>query len=149
LTSEDGMTGRGGGVSIRRILEIRPCDPRDRVYAVGTILGVAGVAIVLFLYHPSTLCPVSLCPVKAILNLECPGCGSGRALHHLLNLRFIEAWRLNPGMIVLGLPLLLLWLMDLGSTLLYRRRVTFAPGKPFGLGLVAVLGAYMLARNLA
>lgn len=39
--------------------------------------------------------------------LDCPGCGSQRALHHLLHLQFKDAFFSNP-LLVLAIPYLLL-----------------------------------------
>lgn len=40
--------------------------------------------------------PYPRCPVKSLTGLDCPGCGSGRAFHALMNGRFVEAWNFNP-----------------------------------------------------
>ena len=40
----------------------------------------------------------------------CPGCGSQRAIHHLLNLDLAGAWRMNP-LFVIALPYLALVLL--------------------------------------
>ena len=65
-------------------------------------LGVAGVF--LFVYDPrySSLYPP--CIFKKLTGLDCPGCGSARALHSLLHGHFGEAARQN----VLFFPALLL-----------------------------------------
>ncbi len=47
------------------------------------------------------------CPFRQYTGLQCPGCGSQRALHHLLNLRIGAAFALNP-LLVLSIPYLLL-----------------------------------------
>ncbi len=51
------------------------------------------------------------CPFRQYTGLQCPGCGSQRALHHLLNFRLGAAFALNP-LLVLSIPYLLLgfWL---------------------------------------
>lgn len=47
------------------------------------------------------------CPFLSLTGLECPGCGSQRAVHHLLNLQVSGAFRENP-LLVLALPYVLL-----------------------------------------
>jgi hypothetical protein len=37
----------------------------------------------------------SICLSKVILNKECPGCGSTRAIQHLIHLDFKQAWAFN------------------------------------------------------
>jgi hypothetical protein len=59
-------------------------------------LALAAIGLV-YLYlvapSPSTTPP---CPTRWLLGLRCPGCGSLRAVHHLLHLRFAMAFALNP-----------------------------------------------------
>jgi len=45
-----------------------------------------------------------VCPIHAFLHLQCPGCGTTRALAALLHGRFTEALRLNAMAILLVLP---------------------------------------------
>jgi hypothetical protein len=47
------------------------------------------------------------CPVKSLTHYDCPGCGSQRAVHALLNFEFREAFRQNA-LLVLALPYLAL-----------------------------------------
>jgi hypothetical protein len=47
------------------------------------------------------------CPVKSLTHYDCPGCGSQRAVHALLNFEFREAFRQNA-LLVLALPYLVL-----------------------------------------
>ena len=50
------------------------------------------------------------CPIKALTGYECPGCGSQRAVHHLLNFNIISAIRENI-ILVLTLPYILVGLI--------------------------------------
>ncbi|NBX37755.1 MAG: DUF2752 domain-containing protein, partial [Planctomycetes bacterium] len=36
--------------------------------------------------------------------MQCPGCGSTRAMHDLLNADLVRAFRCNPALVVIGLP---------------------------------------------
>ena len=47
------------------------------------------------------------CPLKAATGLKCPGCGSQRAVHQLLNLNVEAAMHYNA-MLVLSIPYLIL-----------------------------------------
>jgi Protein of unknown function (DUF2752) len=75
-------------------------------------LGVAAVAAggcaVVWLANPTVpggILPV--CPTKALLGIDCPGCGSLRMLYSLLHLDVVSAARYNAlGMVAVGL---LLW----------------------------------------
>ena len=45
------------------------------------------------------------CPFLQLTGYVCPGCGSQRAIHHLLNYNLIQAYMENP-MLVLSIPYL-------------------------------------------
>lgn len=47
------------------------------------------------------------CPFLTFTGLQCPGCGSQRAIHQLLHLNFIQAFRYNA-LLVLLLPIVAL-----------------------------------------
>ncbi len=77
------------------------------------------------------------CPVRALTGLQCPGCGTARALHAAMHGRFAEALRYNA-----ALPFGLAFLAALVAwpRLAMGRRVPAAAG--------AALAAWFLARNL-
>lgn len=58
-------------------------------------------------FDPSTSHFFPKCPVKTLTHYDCPGCGSQRAIHALLNFEFREAFRQNA-LLVLALPYLTL-----------------------------------------
>lgn len=72
------------------------------------ILPIAVLGGLLFLYHSFN--PASHfflpCPLYYMTDLYCAGCGSQRALHHLMHFDVITAFRYNP-LLVLTLPLLI------------------------------------------
>ena len=47
------------------------------------------------------------CPFKSFTGLNCPGCGSQRAIHELMHLNFKKAFEYNA-LLVLSIPYLLL-----------------------------------------
>ena len=46
------------------------------------------------------------CPFKLLTGYECPGCGSQRAIHYLLNLELVHAMRENI-LLVISIPYIL------------------------------------------
>jgi hypothetical protein len=68
---------------------------------------IAGAAVFYFIYNPGENGFFPRCPFLAITGYECPGCGSQRAVHHLLHGRVAEAWSMNPLLVVM-IPYLLL-----------------------------------------
>lgn len=52
------------------------------------------------------------CPLNTLLHIQCPGCGTQRAIHHLLHLHPLQAHRANPLLLTLYLPIILLHTID-------------------------------------
>ena len=50
-----------------------------------------------------------LCPSKALLNYDCPGCGMTRAIMHLHHFEWAEAFYYNYGIVVIYPALIILW----------------------------------------
>lgn len=75
------------------------------VAAIWLILAAGTVYVYVFEPGKSGFFPV--CPFRALTGFTCPGCGTTRAVHHLLHGDFSAAFQLNPFTMVL-LPLLLI-----------------------------------------
>ena len=90
------------------------------------------------------------CPFRALTGLLCPGCGSQRAVHNLLNLDIKGAFKEN-GLLVLSIPYLLVGLVfeltkPRSVSLLKWRKTLFGVGAiKFILVLVIV---FWIGRNL-
>ena len=70
------------------------------------LLAASAVAVVMLrAFDPATSAVFPPCPVRYLTGWYCPGCGSLRALHHLLHGHFQAAWAMNPLSVVL-LPFL-------------------------------------------
>lgn len=70
-----------------------------------TILILSAIVILILIYgffDPSAHF-FPRCIFKSLTGLDCPGCGSQRALHALLHADIIAAWRFNA-MLVLSIP---------------------------------------------
>lgn len=52
-------------------------------------------AVILYRFDPSTANFYPPCLFRALTGLQCPGCGTTRALHHLLHGDVAGAFRLN------------------------------------------------------
>ena len=68
-------------------------------------MGVVCTLAVIASYNPATSAIYPPCPFRVLTGLQCPGCGSLRALHQLLHGHLLGALRLNP-MMVIALPFL-------------------------------------------
>lgn len=76
-----------------------------RFGAIAFVLIVGGLIFYLFSPEDSQFFPQ--CPFHYLTGLDCPGCGSQRAIHHLLHFRFTEALRSNP-LLVVAIPYVIL-----------------------------------------
>jgi hypothetical protein len=65
------------------------------------VMGTAALCI-LYIFNPSTSVLYMPCPFHELTGLECPGCGSLRALHHLLHGHVATAFTLNPLMVLVS-----------------------------------------------
>lgn len=110
------------------------------------------IAAALFVYarfdpERSNLFPK--CMFYTLTGFQCPGCGSQRAVHHLLNGNFIEALRYNA-LVVLAIPYVVIGFV---IHLIRRNRFTdfiythFYSGKSVYIVLLAVV-FFWIIRNI-
>ncbi|HEX6045778.1 MAG TPA: DUF2752 domain-containing protein [Pyrinomonadaceae bacterium] len=66
----------------------------------------AGAAY-LFTFEPGKSGFFLPCPFRLLTGLQCPGCGSARALHQILHGNFEAAFMLNP-LLMAGIPFILI-----------------------------------------
>jgi len=78
----------------------------QRLIVATSWLGLAAAAAYLFVFEPGKTGFFPICLFRAITGFTCPGCGSTRALHQLLHGHVLEAFMLNP-LLLIGLPFLL------------------------------------------
>lgn len=67
------------------------------------------LGVVYKIYNPSHHSFFPKCPLYALTNIKCPGCGSQRGIHHLLNFDIAHAAQENF-LLVLFLPYIVLGL---------------------------------------
>ena len=85
-----------------RYLSIFKNKPRFFIILLIIILGA-----VYFVFDPLKSSFFPSCPFKSFTGLDCPGCGSQRAIHELMHLNFKKAFEYNA-LLVLSIPYLLL-----------------------------------------
>ncbi|WP_419184195.1 DUF2752 domain-containing protein [Xiashengella succiniciproducens] len=90
------------------------------------------------------------CPFWAITGLKCPGCGSQRAVHHLLNLEVLSAAKENI-LLVLSIPYILAGLIierlknPSEKLLVWRKRLY---GRTAIYIILAIIIAFWIMRNI-
>lgn len=62
---------------------------------IGMLLLVLGLAALYFYINPSEVDFLPKCPLYVTTGIYCPGCGSQRATHHLLNLNILGVTQQN------------------------------------------------------
>ncbi|MGM9802658.1 MAG: DUF2752 domain-containing protein [Muribaculaceae bacterium] len=70
-------------------------------------IGLALFVTVYLVFDPSNSQFFPKCPFHMLTGLKCPGCGSQRTIHALLNLQIAQAWHHNA-LLVASLPLIAL-----------------------------------------
>ena len=67
-----------------------------RIVPVGMVVLLATGLVLLRIYNPATSTLFPPCPVHFLTGWYCPGCGSLRAIHQLLQGNLRAAWAMNP-----------------------------------------------------
>ena len=85
-----------------RTLPAKSHGSRERRLLVGLSLAVVALAAVgLRVFNPASAWFFPPCPFRALTGYLCPGCGTLRALHELLQGHVAAAFKLNPLMMLL------------------------------------------------
>ena len=120
-----------------------------RLLAAACVVAVLGTgAIVLFLNEPTQTRFFPKCILRETTGLNCPGCGSTRALHQLLHGRVTAAMHYNV-LLVVSLPVLAYAMARRG---LGWFNVRIPPYRPLRSGLIwglfVLVVAYFILRNV-
>ena len=111
---------------------------------------IVTLAILYKTYNPDGHAYFPKCPFREMTGLKCPGCGSQRAIHYLLNLDIGQALR-NNAVLVLFIPYLLMGLLfdslkNPNDNILKWRKRLF--GQRAILVILTVIIAFWILRNL-
>ena len=109
-------------------------------------LGGGAGAWLLFRFDPAAHGFYPVCFFHQATGLQCPGCGSLRAMHQLLNGHWAAAWRFNP-LLVTALPLCGLMVIRFAVLKANGRDAWHIPRLWLWSCLVIVL-VFGIARNL-
>lgn len=116
-----------------------------------SFLLIIGLCVYFYQFNPSANEGYFLrCPSNLILGINCPGCGSQRAFHHLLHLEIIEALRYNA-LFVLAFPFVLYWIGIKIYNLIFDAKKTtrFPTNKLFWIGLLIMVLLFGILRNVS
>lgn len=76
----------------------------------GFILVILILIAIYYFYNPETSFFFPKCPFKTVTGLDCPGCGSQRALHELLHFNIKKAFQYNA-LLIISIPYILVGLV--------------------------------------
>ena len=76
------------------------------VSAIG--ISIAGILFLYYKFDPAENILFPKCIFHTVTGLECPGCGSQRAIHQILSGNIVEALKYNA-LVVAAIPYLFLW----------------------------------------
>jgi hypothetical protein len=123
-------------------------SPSDRIVFLAVVFAAALAFAVLRGLDPAASSLFPPCPIHALTGWYCPGCGSLRAMHQLLNGHLEAAFAMNP-LAIIAFPFLIYGLASQVSLQIrghYLPRL-FIPG-PWIWTLGAAIIAFGIARNI-
>ncbi len=112
------------------------------------LLILAAVAVATyFLFDPSQYALFPRCPFLVITGLKCPGCGSQRVIHSLLNGDIAAAWHYNA-LMVAAIPAIILYSY---AEITYKRHPSLYDNlnrPPVIWGIFAAIVLWWILRNI-
>ena len=113
---------------------------------VAAIIG-ASITVAYYFIDPMETSYMPRCIFKTLTGWECPGCGSQRMLHALLNGEWAAAWHANPFLLAFT-PFLLLLLYASANRRRHPRFYAVANSRPVIILFLAALVGWFILRNL-
>ncbi|WP_322970991.1 DUF2752 domain-containing protein [Faecalibacter sp. LW9] len=112
-----------------------------------SFLLIIGLCVYFYQFNPSANEGYFLrCPTNSIFGINCPGCGVQRAIHHLLHLELVEAFRANA-LFVLSLPFIFFIGIDF---ILGTKKTTRIPtNRMVWIGLLLLVLLFGIMRNVS
>jgi hypothetical protein len=119
------------------------------IFLICILLTLLGLGSLFFYFNPGEASFFVPCPLRYVTGLECPGCGSQRAIHQLLHGNLKTAFGLNP-FLIFSIPLIGYGL----GTKIYNylfddsHRVLLFYDKRFIYGYFGLAILFAIARNI-
>jgi len=116
----------------------------------GVFLLFTALAVVYKTFNPLENNLFPKCPLLVTTGLQCPGCGSQRAIHHLLNFDLLNALKENA-ILVLSIPYVITgFTFDLikepnANTLKWRKRLF---GQKAIFIILVIIISFWILRNI-
>jgi hypothetical protein len=118
-----------------------------RIAVIGLIVLIAGS--IYFLFSPEESVYFPQCPFHRLTGLDCPGCGSQRAIHHLLHFRLKEAFLNNP-LLILAVPYIMIGICFeyFGGKERFPKVRKILFGKTAIIAILVIIILFWIGRNI-
>ena len=129
-------------------IQIQPQTLRARVRASLLLCAITVVLLAIAAKDPRTYGVGILCPSLRIFGIYCPGCGSTRATYFLLHGEVETAFRHNPLLLLLGVPILGWMRFALALSAARAKKPILSSPAWIGWVVVVLLIGYCVFRNI-
>lgn len=123
--------------------------PRSKLFLI--ILGglaFFGILALYILFNPSEIALFPKCPLYSNLGIYCPGCGSQRAVHQLLNGNIINGFRHNYLILLLIAVLVYETYIYFINTVFKKDKSNLLHNSKVTFGILFLVVSFWILRNI-
>lgn len=110
---------------------------------------VVGGTLFYYYFDPKSESFLLKCPFKFFTGYDCPGCGSQRALHHLLHGEIRQAFSFNP-LFIIAIPYVIVGILFEWFNMKYKypriRKFLFGTTAIYIISVIVIL--FAILRNI-
>jgi hypothetical protein len=117
------------------------------IIIIGVLTFLGMLALYIF-WNPTETNIFPKCPVYGVTGIYCPGCGSQRAAHQILNGNIIEGIRHNYLIGLLGLVLSYQVFMFIMNSVLQKGIVNLLHKSKVTMGILVIVILFWILRNI-
>lgn len=121
---------------------------RNKLVIIIGVLAFFGMLALYFSYNPSEIAFFPKCPLYASTGIYCPGCGSQRAAHQILNGNILEGLRHNYLLILLGTVLLYEIYIFIMNSVLKKRLTNLLHKSKVTFSILIIVLSFWILRNI-
>ena len=115
----------------------------------GMLIPFVGLAFLYFYINPSEVNFFPKCILHSSTGIYCPGCGSQRAAHHLLNLDFVRAIQQNILFIIGLFGLVYYYFVEISNNFFRKKYTNLLKQQKTLLIILVIVVLFFILRNLS